>query len=63
MVMKPQFIMVYDNSFFIAKSLTKFYSFFLTENRDPMRKSLEASLTAVFAALHAVLYFISLGLW
>jgi len=28
-----------------------------------MRKSLEASLTAIFAALHAVLYFISFGLW
>lgn len=28
-----------------------------------MRKSLQASLTAVFAALHAVLYFISFGLW
>jgi len=28
-----------------------------------MRKSLQLSLTAVFAALHAVLYFISFGLW
>ena len=28
-----------------------------------MRKSVEASLTAIFAALHAVLYFISFGLW
>lgn len=28
-----------------------------------MRKSLQASLTALFAALHAVLYFISFGLW
>jgi len=28
-----------------------------------MRKSLQASLTAVFAALHAVLYFVSFGLW
>lgn len=28
-----------------------------------MRKSLQASLTAVFAALHTVLYFISFGLW
>jgi uncharacterized membrane protein len=28
-----------------------------------MRKSLEASLTAIFAALHTVLYFISFGLW
>lgn len=28
-----------------------------------MRKSLQASLIAVFAALHAVLYFISFGLW
>jgi len=28
-----------------------------------MRKSLQLSLTAIFAALHAVLYFISFGLW
>jgi uncharacterized membrane protein len=28
-----------------------------------MRKSLQASLTAIFAALHAILYFISFGLW
>ncbi len=28
-----------------------------------MRKSVKVSLTAVFAALHAVLYFISFGLW
>lgn len=28
-----------------------------------MRKSLQVSLTALFAALHAVLYFISFGLW
>lgn len=28
-----------------------------------MRKSLQWSLTAIFAALHAVLYFISFGLW
>jgi hypothetical protein len=28
-----------------------------------MRKSLKASLAAVFAALHAVLYFVSIGLW
>ena len=28
-----------------------------------MRKSLQASLTAVFTALHTVLYFISFGLW
>jgi len=28
-----------------------------------MRKSLQLSLTAMFAALHAVLYFISFGLW
>lgn len=28
-----------------------------------MRKSLQLSLTAVFAALHTVLYFISFGLW
>jgi len=28
-----------------------------------MRKSLHASLTGIFAALHAVLYFISFGLW
>lgn len=28
-----------------------------------MRKSLQLSLVAVFAALHAVLYFISFGLW
>jgi uncharacterized membrane protein len=28
-----------------------------------MRKSLQLSLTAVFAALHAVLYFVSFGLW
>jgi uncharacterized membrane protein len=28
-----------------------------------MRKSLQISLTAIFAALHAVLYFISFGLW
>ena len=28
-----------------------------------MRKSLQASLTAIFAALHSVLYFVSFGLW
>lgn len=28
-----------------------------------MRKTLQLSLTAVFAALHAVLYFVSFGLW
>ena len=28
-----------------------------------MRKSLQLSLTAIFAALHSVLYFISFGLW
>lgn len=28
-----------------------------------MRKSLQVSLVAVFAALHAVLYFVSFGLW
>jgi hypothetical protein len=28
-----------------------------------MRKSLQWSLTAIFAALHAVLYFVSFGLW
>jgi hypothetical protein len=28
-----------------------------------MRKSLQVSLTAIFAALHTVLYFISFGLW
>jgi hypothetical protein len=28
-----------------------------------MRRSLQLSLTAIFAALHAVLYFISFGLW
>jgi hypothetical protein len=28
-----------------------------------MRKSLQLSLTAVFASLHAVLYFVSFGLW
>jgi len=32
-------------------------------NRGQMRKSLMLSLTGVFAALHAVLYFVSFGLW
>jgi len=30
---------------------------------DQMRKSLQLSLIAVFAALHVVLYFVSFGLW
>lgn len=33
------------------------------ERRDQMRKSLQISLIAIFAALHAVLYFISFGSW
>lgn len=32
-------------------------------NCGRMRKSLQLSLTAVFASLHAVLYFVSFGLW
>jgi len=28
-----------------------------------MRKSLQVSLASVFAALHAMLYFVSFGLW
>ena len=44
----------FDKNFSVASGIM---------NRGQMRKSLMLSLTGVFAALHAVLYFVSFGLW